>query len=235
MNYYQDNQRVNMVFLRNKHFVAGVDKIKVAIYEDNTGLREILASVIRESEDFELAGEFGHCLDAAKNTKVYTPDVVIMDIDMPGRSGIEGVKDIKKNFPDVEIIMNTVFDDDDRIFKAIEAGATGYLLKNNSLGALLSCIRDVKSGGAPMSPSIARRVLTSSLVHKNDNTAKQMLSDRELSVLHLLSKGLSYKMVSEELYLSIDTVRSHIKRIYEKLHVHSVTEAVHRVFIDKNL
>ncbi|MBK9256895.1 MAG: response regulator transcription factor [Saprospiraceae bacterium] len=209
-------------------------KIKVAVYEDNIGLRDILTSIIRETEDLELAGEFGHCLDAVKNTKAFNPDVVIMDIDMPGRSGIEGVKDIKKYFPEVEIIMNTVFDDESRIFNAIEAGATGYLLKNYSLRTLLSCIRDVMAGGAPMSPSIARKVLTSSLAKKEENPAKQILTERELSILNLLSKGLSYKMVSDELYLSIDTVRSHIKRIYDKLHVHSVTEAVHRVFIDKN-
>ena len=106
--------------------------IKVSIYEDNTGLREVLTSVIRDSEEFELAGEFGHCLDVVKNTQVYEPDVILMDIDMPGKTGIEGVKEVKKAFPHVEVIMNTVFDDDDRIFDAIKNGATGYLLKNNT-------------------------------------------------------------------------------------------------------
>lgn len=207
--------------------------IKVAIYEDNTGLRDILASIIRESEEFELAGEFGHCLDAVQNTEAYRPDVILMDIDMPSKTGIEGVKEVKAKHPEVEVIMNTVFDDDDRIFNAIKAGATGYLLKKNSLSTLLTSIREVKAGGAPMSPSIARRVLSMPSLVSHENTGDHLLSERELCILKLLSKGLSYKMVAEELFISIDTVRTYIKRIYEKLHVHSVTEAVHKVFIEK--
>lgn len=208
-------------------------KIRVAIYEDNAGLREILAAIIRESEDFELAGEFGHCLDAIKNTEAFKPDVILMDIDMPGKSGIDAVREIKDSFPETEIIMNTVFDDDDRVFRAIQAGATGYLLKKNSLATLLNSIKDVKSGGAPMSPSIARQLLNLPWIRQRDKNNNHDLSDREMQILEFLSKGLSYKMVAEELYISIDTVRSYIKRMYEKLHVHSVTEAIHKVFIDK--
>lgn len=210
-----------------------MNPIRVAIYEDNAGLREVLASIIRESSEFELAGEFGHCLDVIQNTEVFKPEVVLMDIDMPGKTGIEGVSEIKKFFPQVEVIMNTVFDDDDRIIKAIKAGATGYLLKKNSLATLLSSIKDVKNGGAPMSPTIARRVLMLPANESGKTSISDLLSEREFEVLTLLSKGLSYKMVAEDVNLSIDTVRSHIKRIYEKLHVHSVTEAIHRVFIDK--
>jgi DNA-binding NarL/FixJ family response regulator len=195
-------------------------------------LREILSSIIRESEEFELAGEFGHCLDVVQNTEAFRPDVIIMDIDMPEKSGIEGVREIKPIFPTVEIIINTVFDDDDRIFNAIKAGATGYLLKKNSLANLLNSIKEVKAGGAPMSPSIARRVLTLPHIQKTGPDVKHPLSDRELEILKFLSKGLSYKMVADELFISIDTVRSYIKRIYEKLHVHSVTEAVNKVFIE---
>lgn len=209
--------------------------IKVAIYEDNAGLREILASVIRESSGFELAGEFGHCLDGIKNTAAFRPDVILMDIDMPGKSGIEGVKEIKKNFPETEIIMNTVFDDDDRIFQAIQAGASGYLLKKQSLDAMLQSIRDVKNGGAPMSPTIARKVLQQSREQRLGERMLHDLSDREMEIITLLAKGKSYKMVADEICISIDTVRSYIKRIYEKLHVHSVTEAIHKVFIEKKL
>lgn len=207
--------------------------IKVAVYEDNSGLREILSTIIRESEDFELVGEFGHCLDAVRNTEVFRPDVIIMDIDMPGRSGIEGVRDIKSKFPEVEIIMNTVFDDNDKIFQAIKAGATGYLLKKNSLVTFLQNIKDVKGGGAPMSPSIARRILNLQTEEKAGTPIQEMLSYRELNIIKLLSKGLSYKMVAEESGLSIDTVRTYIKRIYTKLHVHSVTEAINKIFIEK--
>jgi DNA-binding NarL/FixJ family response regulator len=208
--------------------------IKVAIYEDNAGLREVLAKVIRSNQDFELAGEFGHCLDIVKNTEAFHPNVIIMDIDMPGISGIEGIKMVKRANIQVEIIVNTVFDDDDRVFEAIREGATGYLLKKSSLSNLLEAIRDVVNGGAPMSSIIARKVLAMSSAKQNEKDSHSNLTDRELLVLTHLSKGLSYKMVAEEMNISIDTVRGYIKRIYEKLQVHSITEAVHKVFIEKN-
>lgn len=204
--------------------------IKVAIYEDNESLRDTLASIIRASPEFELAGEFGHCLDALKNTAAYEPNVVLMDIDMPGKSGIDGLKEIKNKYPDVNVIINTVFEDDERIFQSIKNGATGYLLKKNSLTSLIQSIKDVHEGGAPMSPYVARRVLD--MQHEiNKKNYLQLLSDREKEILDLLAKGHSYKMVASALYISIDTVRTYIKRIYEKLHVHSITEAVHKVFI----
>ena len=208
--------------------------IKVAIYEDNKGLRDVLTNIIRESEEFELAGEFGHCLDIIANTRAFQPNVIMMDIDMPFKSGIEGAAEVKKEFPTVEILMNTVFDDDDRIFEAIKAGASGYLLKKNSLMSLLAAIKDVVSGGAPMSPTIARKVIELQKISQNKGKNAFPLSEREYEILSFLSKGKSYKMVADELKLSIDTVRSHIKKIYDKLHVHSVTEAIHKVFIDKN-
>lgn len=209
--------------------------IKVAIYEDNTGLRDVLATIIRESADFELAGEFGHCMDVVKNTEAFKPDVILMDIDMPGKTGIQGVQEVKAVFPDVEIIMNTVFDDDDRIFQALQAGATGYLLKRNSLATLLESIREVKQGGAPMSPTIARKVLALPFAKKSqhEESPDTKLTSREEDILGLLAKGYSYKMIATELFLSIDTIRTHIKKIYQKLHVHSVTEAVHKVFINR--
>jgi DNA-binding NarL/FixJ family response regulator len=206
---------------------------KVAIYEDNHGLRDIISQAIRSQDLMEVAGEFSHCLDVVKNTELWSPDVVIMDIDMPGMTGIEGVKNLKNAFPHVEVIMHTVFDDDDRIFMAIRNGATGYILKNQSIADMLNAITDVRNGGAPMSPRIARKI-----IHFQTQSSKNIienlgLTDREYEILHQMSKGLSYKMVAEELFISIDTVRTHVKRIYEKLHVHSVTEAVHKVFIDK--
>jgi DNA-binding NarL/FixJ family response regulator len=129
--------------------------------------------------------------------------------------------------------MNTVFDDDDRIFNALKAGATGYLLKKNSLATLLTAIKDVKNGGAPISPSLARKVLQLPFAAGKASESTYNLSEREIEILKSLSKGLSYKMVAGEMLISIDTVRTYVKRIYEKLHVHSVTEAVHKVFIEK--
>jgi DNA-binding NarL/FixJ family response regulator len=222
---------IKWLFLSGKQ--SGMGVIKVAIYEDNEGLREILCSVIRDTEGLELAGEFRHCLDILKNTAAFEPDVILMDIDLPGKSGIEGVREVKSAYPKVEVIMITVFEDDDRIFKALQAGATGYLLKKTSLHSMIQAIQEVHAGGAPMSPSIARKVLQMPFALKNDNVSEYNLSQREIEIMKLLSKGLSYKMVAEELFISIDTVRSYIKRIYEKLHVHSITEAIHKVFIEK--
>ncbi len=206
--------------------------IKVAIYEDNTGLREVLSKIIRMNPELELAGEFGHCIDVVKNTQAYSPDVIIMDIDMPGINGIDGIKLLKKAGIKVEVIVNTVFDDDDRVFDAIRAGATGYLLKKVSLATMLEAIKDVVKGGAPMSSSIARKVLTMTSQKHSEKLLQTKLTDRELLLLTHLSKGLSYKMVAEEMLISLDTVRGFIKRIYEKLQVHSITEAVHKVFIE---
>jgi len=211
--------------------------IKVAIYEDNTGLREVLSTIIRESEETELAGEFGHCLDVIRNTIAYKPDVILMDIEMPQKSGIEAVKEVKAQFPEVEIIMNTVFDDDERIFLAIQAGATGYLLKKSSISQIISSIIEVKNGGAPMSPAIARKVLSMPFASpvKNEDEIERKLSKREYEILEFLAQGFSYKMVAAETGLSIDTIRSHIKKIYDKLHVNSATEAVNRFFLNKKL
>lgn len=208
--------------------------IRVSIYEDNSGLRDTLATIIRESDaEFELAGAFEDCLNIISNTAKLSPDVIIMDIDLPIKSGIEGVKEVKSAFPEVEIIMNTVFDDDDRIFRAIQAGATGYLLKKQSLSTLLTSIKEVRAGGSPMSLFIARRVLNLTRNGTGSKSNTFDLTQKEFIILDQLSKGLSYKMIAVEGAMSIDTVRFYIKRIYEKLHVHSVTEAVHRVFIDK--
>lgn len=210
-----------------------MEKIKVAIYEDNLSLREVLSTIIRNAQGFELAGEFGHCLDAVQNTVAFQPDVILMDIDMPDKSGIDGVKDVKNAYPAVEIIMHTVFEDTDKIFEAIQAGATGYILKNNSLTSILQYIREVHEGGAPMSPAIARKVLAKQHGPQEPQKTNFNLTEKETNVLKHLANGLSYKMVAAESNLSIDTVRSHVKKIYEKLQVHSVTEAIHKVYHGK--
>lgn len=210
-----------------------MDPIKVAIYEDNAGLRDVLSTIIRDADGFELAGEFGHCLDIVRNTEAYRPHVILMDIDMPDKSGIEGTRDVKRRFPDVEVIMHTVFEDEDKIFEAVRAGATGYILKRNSLSSILQYIRDVRQGGAPMSPLVARKLLGLYQQPSAATPADFGLSEKEAEILRHLANGLSYKMAAAECGISIDTVRSHVKRIYDKLQVHSVTEAIHKVYHGK--
>ena len=224
-----------MVFCSNTQLMSG---IKVIIFDDNDSLRDSVAMLLQNTEDFTLAGSFAHCLDVTENIKDTRPDVVIMDIDMPGKNGIEAVKLIRKNFPSVQILMLTVFDDDEKVFAAIKAGAAGYLLKNAEPNNLLQAISEVYNGGAPMTPGIAKKVLHQFQVILPDEEKDYHLSIREKEVLGLLVEGLSYKMISAALNITYDTVRAHMKKIYEKLHVASMTEAVakalnHKLFSAK--
>ena len=200
--------------------------IKTIIYEDNQTLREALSFLIEGTDGFRLVGAFGDCINAVEQVKKYEPDVILMDIDLPQVSGIEAVRLIKKRFSYIDILMLTVFDDDERVFESIKAGATGYLLKKTSPARIIDAIREVFEGGAPMSPSIARRVMQN--LHNRPQHIEKIsqLSNRELQILQLLVEGKSYKMAASSCEITIDTVRTHIKRIYEKLQVHSVTEAV---------
>jgi DNA-binding NarL/FixJ family response regulator len=182
--------------------------------------------LLQDTSDFTLAGSYAHCLDVIENIKDTKPDVVIMDIDMPGMNGIEGVKLIRKNFPTVQILMLTVFDDDEKVFAAIKAGAGGYILKNAEPKNLLQAISEVYNGGAPMTPGIARKVLHQFQTILPEVEKDFHLSMREREVLSLLVDGLSYKMIAGKLNITYDTVRAHMKKIYEKLHVASMTEAV---------
>lgn len=200
--------------------------IKVIIFDDNNSLRDSVTMLLQDTADFTLVGSYAHCLDVTDNIKDTKPDVVIMDIDMPGMNGIEGVKLIRKNFTTVQILMLTVFDDDEKVFAAIKAGAAGYILKNAEPGNLLQAISEVYSGGAPMTPGIARKVLQQFQSLLAEEKKDYHLSIREREVLGLLVEGLSYKMIAGKLNITYDTVRAHMKKIYEKLHVASMTEAV---------
>ena len=200
--------------------------IKTIIYEDNETLREALCFLIEGTDGFLLSGAFGDCINAVEQVKKHEPDVILMDIDLPQVSGIEAVRLIKKRFAYVDILMLTVFDDDERVFESIKAGATGYLLKKTSPARIIDAIREVFEGGAPMSPSIARRVMQNLHSRPQHVDKISQLSNRELQILQLLVEGKSYKMVADNCEITIETVRTHIKRIYEKLQVHSVTEAV---------
>lgn len=200
-------------------------EVSVVIVEDDVQIREGISSLIKTEEGFTLQGAFGECQSLLAVIDDILPDVFLMDISMPGISGIECTKKIKELYPSANVIILTVYDDDERIFESFRAGASGYILKRTSLDQILEAIKDVNNGGAPMTPSIARRVLN----HFNESTKEKNdfnLTKREGEILQELVNGLSYKKISEKLFISLDTVRSHIKNIYQKLHVNSKSEAI---------
>jgi DNA-binding NarL/FixJ family response regulator len=201
--------------------------IRVTIFEDNNSLRIGLCHMIQHAEGFICAGGFENCRNLLENIKATTPDVVLMDIGMPGINGIEAVRILRDSFPEIKILMQTVFDEDEKIFESIHAGASGYILKNTNSSRILEFIEETFTGGAPMSPSVAKKVLRM-LAHQ-PSTASPVafdLSDREKEILACLVKGMSYRQIGENCFISLDTVRSHIRNIYDKLHVHSKVEAV---------
>ncbi len=201
--------------------------ISVAIYEDNKGRQEALQMLIENTPDMRCAGVFENCSHVVEDMKQTQPDVVLMDIDMPEVNGIEGLKLIRHCAPNVLIIMQTVFENDEKIFQAIRAGAHGYFLKKTPSQKLIEGIHEVIDGGAPMTPAVARKVLE--MYHEKpaaSNQAKFQLSERELEILSMLVRGMSYKMIADAACISWHTVNGHFKKIYEKLHVHSATEAV---------
>ncbi len=208
--------------------------IKVIILDDNDSMRDSISMLLQDSADFTLAGSYSPCLDATENITNTKPDVVIMDIDMPGMNGIEGVKLIRKNFPTIQILMLTLFDDDEKVFAAIKAGANGYILKNAEPQHLLHAISEVYNGGAHMTPDIARKVLHQFQTILPEEEKDYHLTSKEKEVLSFLVDGLPYKMIAAKLNITYDTVRAHMKKIYEKLHVASMTEAVAKA-INQNI
>ena len=205
----------------------------VLIYEDNSKLRESLSNLLELTGSFTVLGAFPHCRDAETEVKEYNPDVILMDIDMPGRTGIDAVQKIRALDTRVQIIMLTVFDDNNHVFDALFAGANGYLLKKYASDKLISAINEVLQGGAPMSPSIARMVINYMQKPVTAPVADYQLTPREKEILQSLSRGNSFKMIAAELGISLDTVRTHIKRIYDKLHVRSQIEAVSKAINEK--
>jgi DNA-binding NarL/FixJ family response regulator len=204
--------------------------LSVLIFEDNPLLRESISSLITLKEDWQLKGAYENVLSVREHLIEHKPDLILMDIDMPGMSGIEAVAQLRSLNATIPIIMLTVFDDNAHVLEAIRAGASGYLLKKHLSTKLFDSIEDVLSGGAPMSPSIARMVIASmQKVTKNP----YQLTPRENEILSLLSQGNSYKIIASQSDISLDTVRTHIKKIYEKLHVHSQTEAVSKAINEK--
>ncbi|MGC6466672.1 MAG: response regulator [Akkermansiaceae bacterium] len=201
-------------------------KHTVAIIEDNKPLGETLRKVVESDSGLECCGVWETAEDGLKKTDAFRPDVILMDINLPGMSGIEATGLIKQHLPEILVIMVTVYGDHDKIFAALKAGASGYLLKRSSPGEIRDAIHDVLSGGAPMSAEIARRVVEA--FHQQgekDDLQEANLSKRELEVLKLLSEGLANKEISDRLGISVDTVRVHNRNIYDKLHVNSRTQA----------
>jgi DNA-binding NarL/FixJ family response regulator len=207
-------------------------KLSILIYEDNPLLRESVSTMIQSNRELKLLAAFENVLNVEAEVKSYKPDFILMDIDMPGMSGIEAVQKIRKFNTLIPIVMLTVFDDNTHVFEALQAGASGYLLKKHISTRLFDAIAEVLEGGAPMSPSIARMVLAS-MQQKPAAENPYQLTAREKEILTSLSKGNSYKLIASEFEISIDTVRTHIKKIYEKLQVHSQTEAVSKAIHEK--
>lgn len=209
--------------------------IRVAIFEDNKHLRETLEILLNNAEGFTCSGAYPNCKDMEGQLMVNPCDVILMDIEMPGMNGIEATKILKQRFPNIHILIQTVFFEDEYIFNAICAGASGYILKSTSLADYLQAITDVQSGGSPMTPGIARRVLELFKVNLEPAVpAKDYnLTTQEKKVLQLLVDGKSYKMIANELFVAPDTVKSHVRNIYAKLHVHSGTEAVSLAIRDR--
>ena len=205
--------------------------IHLLIYEDDKDLREGLGDFLSATGEFIIEGMFSNCDTISVDVKELKADIILMDIDMPGRNGIEGVRLAKAQKPEINILMFTVFDDDKKIFDTICAGADGYLLKKTPPDRLVEGLKDVYNGGAPMTPSIARKVLQA--FPRKEKVQHEPLTEKELEILQHLVQGNSYKQVAECAGISIDTVRTHIKHIYAKLHVRSMSQAVAKAINQK--
>ncbi|MDX1942594.1 MAG: response regulator transcription factor [Saprospiraceae bacterium] len=217
-------------------FAGNMEKsIKVIIYEDNRDLREGMTFLIQATAELQLLGSFGDCLRIKEQINTLHPDVVLMDIDLPGISGIEATALVKSLAPQTQVMMLTVFDDEDKIFQAIRNGANGYLLKHTPPSEIIQAIFDVYKGGSPMTANVARKVLQFFQHQPKSQNQDYHLSLRELDILRGLMKGYSYKLIADELDISIDTVRSHIRSIYDKLQVNSKTEAILKAIREKLL
>jgi DNA-binding NarL/FixJ family response regulator len=200
--------------------------IKVAIIEDRREIREGLGMLISFTEGFECVGKYGSMEEAIARIKHNLPDVVLSDIGLPGMDGIEGIRILKEQFPQLVILMLSVYEDDERIFDALCAGAVGYLLKKTPPAKLLESLREAMAGGAPMSPEVARRVITLFREVRPPEKVDYDLSPHEVRLLKLLVEGHSYKTAALELRVTVNTISFHLKNIYEKLQVHSKSEAV---------
>lgn len=208
--------------------------IRVALVEDDKGIRETLAELLKVSDGFSFCGMFADGESAVEQLPKLDTDVALVDINLPGISGIDVIMTLHATCPNLQFLVLTVYDDNDKIFRALAAGAGGYLLKREAPSKLLESIRDIQRGGAPMSASIARQVVQSFHKMGARQEPSENLSPREEEILKMLAEGDLYKEIAEKLGIHLETVKTHIKRIYEKLHVRSRTEAVVKHLLRNN-
>jgi len=204
--------------------------IRVAIVEDDREIRETMIEMFEMMEDLECVKSFGNAEDFAKEAEKLLVDVVLMDITLPGMDGIQCTRQVKPKRPDIQFLMCTSHNDAERTFDSLCAGATGYLLKTASPQQILQAIHDIYMGGSPMSPEIARMVVNSFPDKKQEVSLLQLLTTREQEIVHELAKGYSYKEIADKLLISIETVRTYLRKIYEKLQVNSKVEALNKIF-----
>jgi DNA-binding NarL/FixJ family response regulator len=207
--------------------------LKIAVVEDHPDIRAGTSYILRMSSKFDSVVEYGNAESLLEAFDDSLPDIVLMDIGLPGMSGIEATAKLKKVHPRVEIVMLSVFEDDDNVFQAICAGASGYVSKPALPAQLIEAVEQASSGGTPMSPRIARKVLEMFKEQIPSPSTDYGLTDREKEVLGLLVQGLDYKLIADKLFLSVFTVRAHIRNIYDKLHVHSKSQAVAKALAER--
>lgn len=202
--------------------------ISIAIVEDLDEVRDGLKNFISLNTDFTVIGAFKTGEDALVSLPLLKPDIVIMDINLPGMNGIECIRQVKGKSPGTQFMMFTVYENDEKVFEALKAGASGYLLKNTGLLQIVESLTELHQGGSPMSANIARKLVNLFRDNGKETVAMDVLSNRENEILHLLSKGLLYKEIADQLQITTGTVRQHIHKIYEKLHVQNRTEAINK-------
>ena len=206
------------------------NQISISVVEDMDEVRKKVKRIIDESEEFICLSTYSNAEKALEELPDLKPDIVLMDINLPGMSGIECIKEIKKKCPQIQFMMFTIYENSEQVYEALAAGATGYLLKKTAPEEILDALKELYEGGAPMSTQIARKVVSFFQKETKNNPADSELSKREKQVLELLSKGFLYKEISDQLFISTGTVRQHIHKIYEKLHVQNRTEAINKFY-----
>lgn len=209
--------------------------VRVAIFEDSKHLRETIQFLLNNTDGYSCTGAYSDCSNLLNDVSISCCDIILMDIEMPGMTGIEATKIIKENFPHIPVLIQTVFFDDNYIFDAICAGASGYILKSTTPAGYIDAIKDVLNGGSPITPGVAKKMLEQFRINMQPAPPSKQynLTTQEQKILQLLVNGKSYKMIASELFISFETVKSHIRNIYAKLHVNSGTEAVSLALRDK--